>query len=95
MFAALLLTRTLAFAEAQRIVSVAGAITGIVQTVRSVVEALDQSPDGERLATRLHAELDTALRLADAAQTRPKVLFLMSAGRGAPLASGYGAARTP
>lgn len=57
MFAALLLTRTLAFTEAQRIVSVAGAITGIVQTVRSVVEALDQSAtaSGWRRASALNS----------------------------------------
>lgn len=77
---------------AVRIVPNEWSADGIVRKVRSVAEALDQSLDGERLATRLRAELDAALRLADAAQTRPKVLFLMSAGRGAPLASGYGTA---
>ncbi|MCC8998539.1 MAG: helical backbone metal receptor [Candidatus Contendobacter sp.] len=73
---------------AVRIVPNEWSVDGIVRKVRSVAEALDQSLDGERLATRLRAELDAALRLADAAQTRPKVLFLMSAGRGAPLAAG-------
>ncbi len=65
---------------------------GIVQKVRSVAEALDQSADGERLATRLRAELENTLRLTNLVQTRPRVLFLMSAGRGAPLASGTGTA---
>lgn len=65
---------------------------GIVQKVRSVAEALDQSADGERLATRLRAELDNTLRLTNLVQTRPRVLFLMSAGRGTPLASGTGTA---
>lgn len=65
---------------------------GIVQKVRSVAEALDQSADGERLAVTIRAELDNTLRLTNLVQNRPRVLFLMSAGRGAPLASGYGTA---
>ncbi|HRD91640.1 MAG TPA: helical backbone metal receptor [Accumulibacter sp.] len=60
---------------------------GLGQKVRSVAEALDRAEEGERLANRIRAELDAALLRVGAAR-RPKVLFFMNAGRGAPLAAG-------
>lgn len=61
---------------------------GLGQKVRSVADALDRAEEGERLANRIRAELDATLLRVGAAQTRPKVLFFMNAGRGAPLAAG-------
>lgn len=61
---------------------------GLGQKVRSVAEALDRVEEGERLASRIRAELNATLRSVGAARTRPKVLFFMNAGRGAPLTAG-------
>lgn len=61
---------------------------GILDKARAVAAALEVSERGEALADRL----DDALRAAQASTARvrhrPRVLFLLSVGRGAPLAAG-------
>ena len=61
---------------------------GLDRKVREIADILGRKAAGERLISQIRAEFAGALRLVEAARTRPKVLFFMNAGRGAPLASG-------
>jgi iron complex transport system substrate-binding protein len=61
---------------------------GLDRKVREIADILGREAEGERLIGQIRAEFAGALRLVEAARTRPRVLFLRNAGRGAPLASG-------
>lgn len=56
--------------------------------IRAVAVLLGREPAGEALAARVEEELDRAQELVADATSRPRVLFVMSAGRGAPQAAG-------
>lgn len=63
-------------------------LPGVLAKVRAVAAALGLQPAGADLAARIEATHQrVAARLADLT-TRPRVLFLLSIGRGAPLAAG-------
>lgn len=62
----------------------------VVPKIRFVGAALGLAPEAEALAARVEAEMARVeAALAPVTQT-PSVLFLISAGRGAPMASGRG-----
>jgi iron complex transport system substrate-binding protein len=61
---------------------------GLDRKVREIAEILGREAEGERLIGQIRAEFAGALRLVEVTRTRPRVLFLLNAGRGAPLASG-------
>ncbi|MGM0561450.1 MAG: heme/hemin ABC transporter substrate-binding protein [Pseudomonadota bacterium] len=61
---------------------------GVAEKTRVVGTALGLAEEADRLARHLESEL-TALEVALAkAEPRPRVLFLLSVGRGAPMAAG-------
>lgn len=63
-------------------------VAGVGRKIRTVADALGRSEDGARLADEITAR---ASALSEAARRRPdppRVLFLLSVGRGAPLAAG-------
>lgn len=63
-------------------------IDGVGRKIRTVASALGRSADGDRMATEI---TDRALALSADARARPnppRVLFLLSVGKGAPLAAG-------
>ncbi len=63
-------------------------VAGVGRKIRAVADALGRSEDGARLADEITAR---ASALSEAARRRPdppRVLFLLSVGRGAPLAAG-------
>lgn len=61
---------------------------GILDKARAVAAALGVSGRGEALVARLSDALDTAEESIARVGHRPRVLFLLSVGRGAPLAAG-------
>jgi len=71
-----------------RLVSDRPSPEGVIEKVGEVAAVLDVPDKGEALARRLEREFERLRRdLADIAQ-RPRVLFLLSVGNGAPLAAG-------
>ena len=63
-------------------------VAGVGRKIRAVADALGRSEDGARLADEITTR---ASALSEAARRRPdppRVLFLLSVGRGAPLAAG-------
>ena len=63
-------------------------IEGVYRKIRSVAGVLGQEQRGEQLISDIEQEYrDVAIVLSEA-ETRPEVLFLLSFGRGAPLAAG-------
>lgn len=63
-------------------------IVGVGRKIRTVASALGRAADGDRLATEITGR---ALALSADARARPnppRVLFLLSVGKGAPLAAG-------
>ena len=63
-------------------------IEGVYRKIRSVAGVLGREPMGEQLISDIEQEYrDVAIVLSEA-ETRPEVLFLLSFGRGAPLAAG-------
>ena len=63
-------------------------IEGVYRKIRSVAGVLGRERRGEQLISDIEQEYrDMAIVLSEA-ETRPEVLFLLSFGRGAPLAAG-------
>ncbi|MES1945556.1 putative Hemin-binding periplasmic protein HmuT,putative [Salinisphaera sp. PC39] len=73
-----------------RIVTVADdpSPAGVLAKVRAVAGAVDRPGAGQRLAERIAADFAAASERVAAYEDRPRVLFLMSAGNGPPLAAG-------
>lgn len=63
---------------------------GVLQKVTAVARALGIEGRGAELSRRLAREFDDLRDHLPAAGRKPRVLFLLSAGRGAPLAAGRG-----
>lgn len=63
---------------------------GAHQKIRAVARALGLEREGEQLAARLEREYRAVAERLKAVKIRPEVLFLLSAGSGAPLAAGTG-----
>lgn len=61
---------------------------GIGEKVRAIGRALDAVPEAEALAARIEGELAAAAAAAATMAGRPRVLFLIAAGKGAPMAAG-------
>ena len=62
--------------------------TGILDKARAVATALEIPERGEALVTRLSGALQALDESIGRVSDRPRVLFLLSVGRGAPLAAG-------
>ena len=65
-------------------------VRGAHQKIRAVASALGLERKGEQLVARMEREYQTLSERLKAVKTRPKVLFLLSTGNGAPLAAGVG-----
>lgn len=63
-------------------------LAGLLSKVERVAAILGRQQVGAQLADRLRAEMDTLARQVAQSRDRPRVAFLLSAGRGANLASG-------
>ena len=63
-------------------------LNGMREKVRRVAAALDLASEGDALISRIDEEQRCVARKLAAVTERPKVLFLLSAGKGAPLAAG-------
>ena len=67
-------------------------IEGAVDVIREIAQALGKEATGQMLAERIEVEAKSVMAAAGALPDKPKVLFLLSIGGGAPLASGTGTA---
>lgn len=63
-------------------------IEGVYRKIRYVAGVLGQEQRGEQLIGGIEREYRDVTKVLSAAETRPAVLFLLSFGRGAPLAAG-------
>lgn len=63
---------------------------GLAEKIRTVALALGRDAEGERLAREKQEELRTLQEELARTGPKPGVLFLLSVGRGAPLAAGSG-----
>ena len=63
-------------------------LDGVHDKIRKVAAALDLRTAGEALVSRIEAAQRDVLRRLAAVAERPRVLFLLSVGNGAPLAAG-------
>lgn len=63
-------------------------IAGVGRKIRTVASALGRAADGERLAGEITARATALSQQARAHPNPPRVLFLLSVGKGAPLAAG-------
>jgi iron complex transport system substrate-binding protein len=63
-------------------------IDGVLEKVRRVANALDMVGAGETLASEIQAAHDGVAVRLEGVNDRPRVLFLMAMGSGAPLAAG-------
>jgi iron complex transport system substrate-binding protein len=63
-------------------------IDGVLQKIAVVAEAIGRPDEGERLRATLETQLKTLSAAVAQTAERPSVLFLLSIGRGAPLAAG-------
>lgn len=63
-------------------------LDSLLEKVREVAKALDLAEKGEELAARLDKEIDTAKATVASLPGKPKVLFIISSGGGAPMAAG-------
>lgn len=63
---------------------------GVLEKVAAVAQALGLESRGRDLSTRLRQEFEDLGQRMAAVNDRPSVLFLLSIGRGAPLAGGRG-----
>ncbi len=61
---------------------------GLLDKITQVAALVGQPADGERLATRLRAEMEALAQQVAQVSDRPRVAFLLSAGRGVNLAAG-------
>ncbi len=62
--------------------------TGVVPKIRAVAMALGDTEAGNRLADDVAAQFDRLAKRVARTTSRPRVMFVLSAGRGAPLAAG-------
>jgi iron complex transport system substrate-binding protein len=62
--------------------------TGVVPKIRAVATALGDAQAGNRLADDVAAQFDRLAKRVAQTTSRPRVMFVLSAGRGAPLAAG-------
>jgi iron complex transport system substrate-binding protein len=60
----------------------------LLDKVKRIAEALDVPAQGDALAARLDGELKTAKQSVASMPGRPRVLFIINAGSGAPMAAG-------
>ena len=67
-------------------------IEGAADVIREIAQALGKEATGQMLAERIVVEAKSVMAAAGALPDKPKVLFLLSIGGGAPLASGTGTA---
>ncbi|MEX0922421.1 MAG: ABC transporter substrate-binding protein [Rhodovibrionaceae bacterium] len=65
-------------------------LAGVAGKVRAVAAALGSVAAGESLIAEIERQAGELAAQIATAPTRPRVLFLLSAGRGAPLAAGRG-----
>ena len=65
-------------------------IGGVQQKIREVAAALGLEEKGAELASRVGADHDRVIAQVGKVQTQPRVMFVLSAGRGAPLVAGEG-----
>jgi len=65
---------------------------GVVDKFRLIGAALGQGAEAARLAAAFERDMAALSRAVKAAKRRPRVLFVLSIGRGAPLAAGGGTA---
>ena len=63
-------------------------IEGVYRKIRYVAGVLGREQRGEQLISDIEHEYRDVTKVLSAAETRPAVLFLLSFGRGAPLAAG-------
>ena len=63
-------------------------VDGVVAKVERVAALLGKEPQGAELVDRIRSRMATVERQVAATKERPRVLFLMSASRGAPMAAG-------
>jgi iron complex transport system substrate-binding protein len=61
---------------------------GLLDKVKRIATALDVAAEGEALAARLEREMKTAKQAVASMSGRPRVLFIINAGSGAPMAAG-------
>ena len=64
-------------------------IAGIYGKVEAVARALGRETEGERLKAEIGAAFAAVERAVAAVESRPRVLFIISMGRGAPQAAGH------
>ncbi|MGE0734583.1 MAG: hemin ABC transporter substrate-binding protein [Alphaproteobacteria bacterium] len=67
-------------------------VRGVADKIRAVAMAVGKADDGERMATRFLRNVASVERTIAGAQARPKVLFVLSAARGAAMAAGQNTA---
>ena len=65
-------------------------IEGVYRKIRYVAGVLGREQKGEELINGIEQEYREVANVLSSAETRPDVLFLLSFGRGAPLAAGSG-----
>ena len=65
-------------------------IGGVQQKIREVAAALGLEEKGAELASQVGADHDRVIAQVGKVQTQPRVMFVLSAGRGAPLVAGEG-----
>jgi len=63
-----------------------------VARIREIGEALGREPQADKVANALSEDLAVVKMEVSAANTHPRVLFVLQAGRGAPMAAGAGTA---
>src|SRR5690606_8299829 len=63
---------------------------GLVRKIRTIAKALDREEEGEAFAREKQKELLRLEKVLARTERKPGVLFLLSVGRGAPLAAGTG-----
>ena len=62
--------------------------SGVVRKFRIVGAALGRTGEAGRLAARFERDMDALAKTIGTVKKKPRVLFILSVGRGAPLASG-------
>lgn len=61
---------------------------GLLAKIETIAAALGMAEEGAQLSRKIKAELDEAKSAVAALRGRPKVLFIIDAGGGAPMAAG-------
>lgn len=65
-------------------------IEGVIRKIGLVADALGMVEQGEELSSRVQARYDAVRARVAGIKDRPRVMFVLSAGKGAPLAAGTG-----